>query len=84
VSITANHPDIHAASAPETVAPKLVVLRLDALQPLSFRQAMVAVRKATEAVRVTAHRPDMFLTGTVDPLNLVFQSSLYRILACHL
>ena len=83
VVIAADHPHVHAASAPEAVPAELVLLRLDVLQPLRFRQTVVPVRKAADPIRVTAHAADVFLTGTANVLNSVVQSGLDRRFPCH-
>ncbi len=69
VSITADHPHVQPALAPEPVPPELVILRLLVLRPLRFRQAMVPVREAAEPVRVAAERSDVFLARATYILN---------------
>jgi hypothetical protein len=73
VSITADHPHIHAALTPEAVPAKLMLLRLDVFQPLRFGHAMIPVRKAADPIRVTALPADVFFTGAANFLNSVVQ-----------
>jgi hypothetical protein len=69
VSITADHPHVHAARTPVAVPPELVRLRLLVLGPLRFGQAVVPVREATDPVRVTTLAPNMLRTRATDSLN---------------
>ena len=69
VSITADHPYIHAARAPVAVPPELAVLRLDVLQPLRFREAVVPIRKTADPVRVATLASDMFRARSTYRLN---------------
>lgn len=59
VSITADHPNVHAVSAPEAVTPELVRLRLLVFGPLRFHKAMVPVRKTADPIRVAAHLAEL-------------------------
>ena len=78
VSITAYHPHVHTASAPEPVPAELVLLRPGVLAPLCFRQAVIAVGEAAEPVRVTALTSDMLLTRSTYSLNSLAERCLHR------
>lgn len=78
MSSTTDHPDVHAASAPEAVPAKLVLLWLSVLGPLSFRQAMVAVWETTDPIRVAALAANMFFTGAAYRLNSLCQRRFHR------
>jgi len=83
VSITADHPHVHAARTPVAVPPELVVLRLDVFQPLRFGQAMVPVRKTADPIRVATLAADMFRARSTNILNAQSEIRLDCPFPCH-